>query len=56
MQDDSVAAPKSGLVRVTSGLVHKYFDHLQKRLGKASNTGVCWSTSCACVCVFAVRA
>ncbi|GAB4819413.1 hypothetical protein N2152v2_006459 [Parachlorella kessleri] len=39
LQDDSVAAAKGGLVRVTSGLVHKYFDHLERRLGKASSTG-----------------
>lgn len=38
-QDDAAATPKCEIVRHISGLLHRYFDHLEQRLGKASSTG-----------------
>ncbi len=30
---------KSNIVKIVSGLLHKYYDHLEQRLGKASRIG-----------------
>lgn len=38
-QDTAPGGAKSELVRITSQLLHKYYDHLEKRLGKARATG-----------------